>query len=167
MNTVKFVMAAILLGSLGCGEPAPFQGAEFQATDAPPTPDASVAANKQPADNMNDINAGDINRAVTDPADENLTVAKPTDGKRGQGYGGGIITEPLRQRFLLEHRIMFLQMDNAMRMFKTFNNRVPESHDEFMEKIIKAGAVRLPELPDGEEYVYDPEKGELMVRRPN
>ena len=37
---------------------------------------------------------------------------------------------------------------------------------EFMEKVIQANQIQLPELAAGSKYVWDPEKGELMVERP-
>ena len=40
------------------------------------------------------------------------------------------------------------------------------SHEEFMEKIVQANNIRLPELPEGHRYLYDPTTNELMVERP-
>ena len=90
-------------------------------------------------------------------------------GKRGQGYGGGIITEPIRQRFLMADRIVFTaQIPSAMNMYKAMDpqGKGPTSHEEFMEKIIKKNRIRLPDLPEGERYRFDAEKQELMVERP-
>ena len=53
-----------------------------------------------------------------------------------------------------------------MRHFKAVNDRDPESHEEFMDKIIKENAIQLPGLFDGERYEYDPDTAELMVVRP-
>ena len=44
--------------------------------------------------------------------------------------------------------------------------RNPESHEEFMEKIVKFNQIKLPELPPGHKYVYDPATEQLMVERP-
>jgi hypothetical protein len=35
-----------------------------------------------------------------------------------------------------------------------------------MEKIIKANRIRLPALPQGQRYVYDPKQEQLMVEKP-
>ena len=40
------------------------------------------------------------------------------------------------------------------------------SREEFMREIIKNGGIKLPELPRGQRYVYDPKRGELMVEKP-
>lgn len=168
MKIIKGTLVVILFGCLGCGEPAPFQGVEV-VTETPesapgeelpglPEPQAAIAASEQPL--------GEEDETDAETADENLTVAKPTDAKRGQGYGGGILTEPLRQNFLIRHRIAFMRLEGAMRDFKILNDRLPNSHEEYMEKIVGSNGIALPELPTGEEYVYDPKRGELMIRRP-
>jgi hypothetical protein len=35
-----------------------------------------------------------------------------------------------------------------------------------MEKIVKFNNIKLPQLPPGQTYFYDPETNQLMVRRP-
>jgi hypothetical protein len=35
-----------------------------------------------------------------------------------------------------------------------------------MKEIIEANSIKLPKLPPGEKYIYDPAKGELQVERP-
>ena len=52
-----------------------------------------------------------------------------------------------------------------MKLFKAEHDRAPKSHEEFMEVIIKANQIKLPELLDNETYRYDPEREELMVDR--
>ena len=113
---------------------------------------------------------GDVSQT---PADDNVSntnevtvKAEAGVGRRGRGYGGGMVTEPIKQYFHARQRINFLMLENAIRNYKTLNGRMPTSHDEFMKEIVEANAVRLPELPDGQEYVYDPDREELMVRRP-
>ena len=54
-----------------------------------------------------------------------------------------------------------------MQLYKAGNNnQLPKTHDEFMEKIVVANGIELPQLPEGERYVFDPQRGELMVERP-
>ena len=174
MRTLYITLAVVFLASPGCGEPAPYQGPpaagggteplaasdqETRQPDLQPTPDSTE---------QRDIVANDAAESdnAVDTATHTVEVAKPTHGKRGQGYGGGFVTEPVRQYFLTQHRIAFLQVENAVKMFKGVNGRMPNSHEEYMEKIIEENGITLPELQNGEEYFYDPEKGELMVRRP-
>ena len=93
-------------------------------------------------------------------------VAAAGVGKKGRNYGGGVITEPVKQYFQASQRINFLNMKRAMDLFKASNGKLPQSHEEFMDKIIKANEIELPELPDGQRYIYDPKLGELMVEKP-
>ena len=88
-------------------------------------------------------------------------------GKKGQGYGGGIITQPIATYFQTRQKITFsIQIPHQMKMFKAMNDRNPKDLDEYMNKIIKPAAIQLPELPQGHRYVYDPQKGDLLVERP-
>ena len=78
-----------------------------------------------------------------------------------------IITTPISAMFRTEQRIIFdLQIAPAMNLFRATHDRLPNSHEEFMREIIQANNISLPQLPAGQEYVYDPQRGELMVRRP-
>lgn len=87
-------------------------------------------------------------------------------GKKGRNYGGGVVSEPIRQMFRVEQRMTLLNVDHAMQLYKAEHGKLPSTHEEFMQKIIDANAIELPELPDGERYVYDPVQQQLMVERP-
>lgn len=88
-------------------------------------------------------------------------------GKKGQGYGGGIITQPISTYFQTRDRIAFqVQIPHQMKMFKAMNGRNPKDLDEYTNKILKPTGVTLPELNEGHRYVYDPKTGELLVERP-
>ena len=58
-----------------------------------------------------------------------------------------------------------IQIPHALKMFKAINEKGPADHDEFMDKIIRENSISLPELPAGKEYVFDADKGELMIQR--
>jgi hypothetical protein len=93
-------------------------------------------------------------------------VAKVGVGEKGRGYGGGIITTPVKEYFQSKDRISFeIQIPKAMQLFKAQYDRNP-TDAEFWETIIKENAIPLPELPAGQTYVYDPKSGELMVQHP-
>ena len=59
-----------------------------------------------------------------------------------------------------------IQIPESMKVFRAPNRRNPKSHEEFMDEIVKAGEIKLPELPSAAVYRYDPGKGELMVITP-
>ena len=88
-------------------------------------------------------------------------------GEKGQDIGEGIISTPIKAYFSVKQQIAFnIQIPQAMQLYKATNGYAPKTHEDFMSKIIQANFIRLPELPTGHEYVYDPEKEELMVEQP-
>lgn len=96
-------------------------------------------------------------------------VAKTGVGKKTRNLEGlqGLVVTPVNVYFRAQEMIVFkIQIPNAVRNFKAFNNRSPDSHEEYMSKIIEAGRIALPELPTGARYVYDPGRQELMVEHP-
>jgi hypothetical protein len=105
---------------------------------------------------------------VQPPPVTERVVADTGVGEKGRDYGGGIVTEPVRQYFRAPQMVVFdIQIPQAMNLFKASNdNKGPASHDEFMKQIIEANQINLPKLPPGEKYVYDPATEQLMVERP-
>jgi hypothetical protein len=88
-------------------------------------------------------------------------------GKKGRGYGKGVIVTPIASLFATRERLVFdVTIPEAMKLFKAMEDRAPKSHEEFMEKIIKANNIHLPELPEGDRYMYDPKTEQLMVESP-
>jgi hypothetical protein len=92
--------------------------------------------------------------------------AKAGVGEKGRGYGGGIVTEPVRVYFHARERITFDQVKHNLDLYKALNGSGPKTTEEFMEKVVKANGTQLPDLPDGYRYIYDPVKEELMVEHP-
>ena len=110
------------------------------------------------------------------PAQEGTTEmvrAEAGVGVRGQSLSPGtgnnpmeIITVPVRTYFTVQQRLDFQRVDAAMNYFRGEHGRLPNSHNEFMEKIIQANHLQLPQLRPNEKYIYDPVAGELKVERP-
>ncbi|MCA9142535.1 MAG: hypothetical protein H6821_09440 [Planctomycetaceae bacterium] len=95
--------------------------------------------------------------------------AKAGVGKKGQSLEGetGMVVEPVKQLIKFEQKAVFdLTIKPTLEAYKALNGSYPKSHEEFMEKIITANSIKLPELPAGQQYVFDPETGLLMVERP-
>ncbi len=95
--------------------------------------------------------------------------AKQGVGAKGRGYGGGIITEPIRMKFAMEQRLIFqVQIPDAMKVYKAeHDNQAPKTHEAFMKEIVEANSIVLPELPEGDKYLYDPKLEKLMVLHPS
>lgn len=105
---------------------------------------------------------------VTPAAPTERVVAEAGVAKRGQSTAGetGILVEPVKQLFRFEQKAVFdLQIKPALNLYQASTGAFPKTHEEFMEKIIKANNIKLPVLPEGQTYVFDPEEGQLMVER--
>ncbi len=144
----------------GCDEPPAPASSVRKASSAPPPPPPGAT---DPEGASVEEHTVDIK---SDEPEFEREVAKTGVGKKGRNYGGGIISEPIRQRFRVEQQINFQNVKRAMDLYRAEHGYFPKTEEEFMSKIIKANSIALPELPDGERYVYEPKTGELMVERP-
>ncbi len=188
MRTILAAWLIVLLIVAGCGyqpPPAPPASTTASQTPAPkPNPQgppapapgqsgttagiqaASNAVGLAPLDMMDGGSPAPVKKAPPQPKPEGTySKAETRRRRRGAGYGGGIITEPVHQYFRLRERINFLMMDKAMSDFKILKERLPKDQAEFDALMAEYG-VKLPQLNPGEEYYYDPQAGELMVRHP-
>lgn len=145
MRITSLLAVLLVAVSLGC-MPAPADPPSTPPVPATPPPAAEAAA----------------------PAMERV-VAEAGVGKKGQSLEGetGMVVEPVKQLIKFEQKAVFdLTIKPALNNYKALHGAFPKSHEEFMEKIIKANNIKLPELPAGQKYVFDPEAGQLMVERP-
>jgi hypothetical protein len=151
--------------------PAPTSESPTIAPTAPPgeeTPAQPASETPTPTETTEPAAPAPTDGAATPPAEEIERVKAETGvGAKGRDYGGGVITEPVRQYFRAPQMVAFnVQIPHALQLWEATNGRSPASHEEFMQEIIAANQIKLPELPPGERYVYDPEKKELFVERP-
>ena len=88
-------------------------------------------------------------------------------GQQGRGYGGGVVTTPVATYFAVQQQLVFrIEIPHALDLYKATEGHAPRTHEEFMREIVKANQIRLPELPAGHRYVYDPKTEQLMVEHP-
>ena len=110
--------------------------------------------------------------AVTTPSttpDPSKETVKAEVGVGAQGRNlEGIITVPVKAYFGARDMITFdINLPRAMREYKALHeNEGPPSLEVFMKEIIEPYGIKLPRLPAGQKYVYDPKTEELMVERP-
>ncbi len=138
---------------------------------APGQPVAGQVAAKTPLPDVPAVLASDPDEKGPDaekPADADREEATAGVGKKGRGYGGGIYSEPIHVKFLVEQRLVFeAQIPKAMQLYKAEHaDKGPPTHEAFMKDIIEDGLIKLPELPDNYKYVYDPKTEKLMVEHP-
>jgi hypothetical protein len=148
--------STMLLTLGGCGGPAPAgpkQMASAPAMGAPPPPPVAVPGQPRP------VSVAPLPPTVVEKADVGLT-------KKGNYGSPDPISTPISAMWRAQERVVLLQIQQAMQLFETTEGRKPNSHAEFMDKIININGIRLPQLPPAHTYIYDPKQGELMVERP-
>jgi hypothetical protein len=144
MRILSSVLLLLLATAVGCEDykPAPV------APVAPPTPAPApqVAPVQQP-------------RVVFEKADVGV-------GQKGRDYGPGFVTTPVSQYFRAKEAIVFrVEVPHALQLHKALTGHAPQTLEEFVS-LMKENQIKLPELPEGHKYVYDPKKEELMVMHP-
>jgi hypothetical protein len=124
--------------------------------DLPPPPPAERAA----------VQATPAPAATEPPVTERVAAAVGV-GRKGRGYEEGMVTTPVATLFAVKEKLAFeIMIPHALELYKATEGHAPESHEEFMEKIVKFNQIQLPALPPGHRYVYDPKSERLMVERP-
>jgi hypothetical protein len=146
--------------SLGCdaatAPPAERRGVNpgafgIAVNEAPPPPPVTTALPPPPAP----------------PAEPTREKAQAGVGIKGRSLqGGGYLSATFAAKFQIEQKLVFDQITHAMNLYEAEHGEKPKSHEEFMDKIIGFNQIKLPKLPDGDRYVYDPQRGELMVEHP-
>lgn len=56
-----------------------------------------------------------------------------------------------------------LSIQHAMDLYHATNDRYPKDYDEFMNEIIKANNIALPQLPVYQKYAYDEKEHKLVI----
>ncbi|HWB12269.1 MAG TPA: hypothetical protein VG826_23780 [Pirellulales bacterium] len=140
--------------------PAPQPGAAAGAVQ-PPAPEAGGGLPGLPGVNLpGQPPAQPQPGVVTEKAQVGAT------GKGNYGGGPGMVTTPISVYFQAQERVIFLTVEHTMNLYEAEHGHKPKTEEEFMKQIIEANQIRLPQLPPGSKYKYDPQKGELLVERP-
>lgn len=90
------------------------------------------------------------------------------DGKKGKlsRQAGGYLGAVASARFTAVNQMTINLYTHALQLYNAEKGHYPKTHEEFMEKIIKYNHIQLPELEEGDEYLYDPEDHTLKIHRP-
>ncbi|MGI9456727.1 MAG: hypothetical protein ACR2NU_09205 [Aeoliella sp.] len=93
------------------------------------------------------------------PADEEPSVVGIEDFKKGKQLRESEYqtTRAFAVRFTVEQKYILINKDRALQLYQAEHGEYPESHEDFMEKIIRPNNIKLPELEPGYEYLYKPE----------
>lgn len=131
-------------------------------------PNASAPANA-PAQGGAAPAAQPIAQAPPAPVETEAVKAGVGVGIKGRSLDEheGILVTPAKSLFAAKERIAFeIAVPHALELYKATEGSVPQSHEEFMEKIIEFNQIKLPQLPEGHRYQFDPMTEQLMVIRP-
>ena len=152
MITFRHTIAVLSLSTLvvGCESP------ELPQSSGPSAPVAQDGNGKAPK-----LDPAGASPTTSEPVE--FTADSPQKGRRSAA-AGGYLGAVGHARFWAEHEFIRINIDKALQLFNATEGRYPESHEEFMEKIIKANNIQLPALPEGEEYLYSTEEQKLMVK---
>jgi hypothetical protein len=117
-----------------------------------PTPSSTNIGQGIIGKTTQDVGAYDANKANQVVSDQKIHASDP-------------ITAPLSAYGPMVESAAKSQITHALDLFNANENRYPNSHEEFMERIIKENNIKLPVPPYQGRYVYDVEKHQLMVVR--
>lgn len=78
----------------------------------------------------------------------------------------GILVTPAKAYFAVREKAVFqIAIPQAIQLYKA-ENPIPLTFDEFKQNILDPNKIKLPQLPPGHTYEWDPEQEQLMVKRP-
>jgi hypothetical protein len=177
-----------MLFAAGCGLDGPTPSDSKPAPVAPQTADnagtakspadAKHVAAKQSAAPSQPVSApaqtsavGETKSSVAAPSTSNSgetrVKAEVGMGVRGRGYNKGLIGVAVTSLWATKERVALMMIQHNMDLYKAeHDGKGPKTHEEFMQKVVKENDIKLPALPVGQEYEYDPVREELMVRMP-
>ncbi|MCE5267244.1 MAG: hypothetical protein LLG00_05105 [Planctomycetaceae bacterium] len=163
----RFLLTSlIVVGLAGCmdREPAGRAKQPPAGTTAPPAAKQTPPARSVPA--VPATPGAKAPAAVPEekPAKSTSEKAQVGVGEKGRGYPAGMYAA--KTYWAIQERLAFDLVDHAMQLFKASEGRAPKDNAEFMQRIIKENMIKLPELPAGDRYEYDPKTEELMVVHP-
>ncbi len=182
MRAMTWIALAGLVAIAGCEEPVatrePAQASSDVSTPAANSNAPTVYPGGVVTDAYNAPPASAANPAAAPAAPQPEQAQPPASqpplmekaeagvGVKGDTLEYNTIQAPAKAYFQIREKAAFLQVDQAINLYRGLEGRLPQSTEEFMEKIIRANNIQLPELAPGSRYVWDVEKGELMVERP-
>lgn len=104
--------------------------------------------------------AAEQQAAASQPVEPEIRNVDANSMKKGQKLreGGGYLRAVAGARFWAEHQMILNNITHAMQLYNAEKGYYPKTQEQFMSEIIKPNepATKLPELPEGWEYFYDP-----------
>lgn len=156
----KYVsLIALLAATVGCEIPE----IETQQASAPAA--QPVAEAEAPAEEVVQPTGPNEPPPVTSTP-RPFTAKDPVKGKKSRA-AGQVASAIGGSRFYIEYENLRLNIVHALDLYWGEHGEYPQSHDEFMKKIVEFNNLSLPELDPGVEYIYDPADHTLKIYRPD
>lgn len=148
-------------------------------TSAAPAPAVPGTTGLMPQD-LNQLGAP-VGGAPAGGAPAGGAPAAPGTQQEVAGVGSGIggrsldgpgvvemIALPAKTYFAAKETIIYDKMMHDLQLYKASDSEGmgPQSHEEFMDKVIRENGTVLPTLPPGQRFVYDPKTEQLMIEKP-
>jgi hypothetical protein len=162
------LLMALLTSANGCGSSSSSSGGSSMDEMAGAV-DAQNAARQQ-EEAAAATKAAEAQKAAesqpVEPQIENVTAHSMKKGKKLEG--GGYLSAVTGARFWAEHQLILDNILHAMQLYQAEHGFYPKTQEQFMKEIIEPNepATKLPELPEGWEYFYDP-KDPLQLKMIN
>ena len=99
--------------------------------------------------------------------DTELVKARPGMSKKAQNLGDDPLASKAKALVMVREKVEIdIKLKKSMDLYRGLHGYYPKTQKEFIEKIIDENKIKLPKLPEGQKYVYDPKTGELLIERP-
>ena len=178
IGCVAWLAAIPVALAVGCGDYQPAAVPPPSAEVASPTPQDQPAAAPAPVPAPSPAEPAPPASTAAEPAvpqgpqvrsveevEGARVKAEVGAGKKGD-YGPGFVTTPVSVFWRTQEMVAYrTQVPHALNLYQAEHGHFPKTKDEFVREILEKNGIKLPELPEGHEYVYDPQKGELQVAR--
>jgi len=147
-------------------EPAP--GTQPQPMEPAPAPQpASEPPETAPAAAGTSPPPGAVDSAP--PGGGQQISAEDAARRKGKEFGSGPIATPIGAYFSAKERIKLIQFESELGAWVTRHDRKPRDFLELNEHVLKPAGIVLPQLREGERYIFDPKQGQygtLLVEQP-
>lgn len=98
-------------------------------------------------------------------AEEGPSEVRTDDMVRGSKMTrGGSLQTILKSGIRGQQKLNMMTYDYALKLYEAEHGHRPESHEEFMKKIIQFNSIQLEPLQEPYEYWYSAEEGQLYKR---
>lgn len=155
----------------GCDQPAPVAGPAPPAGPPGPPPAPPETKVGVYAGGLDDLAARPSAPAPPPPPQTEIVKAEAGVGAKGQSLANveGLVVTPVKLFFLGPQKVFFeIEFPANYKTWEASAERTPKDFDELKAQFLEPLGLtkKLPVLPAGHKYVWDPEKKELGVERP-